>query len=238
MTTPVPIKYDVHPLANKLPPMSEDEFSRLVEDIRANGLRVPITIYQGQILDGRHRYRAAEKAGRPLTAEHFVEFKPNGSDSPIKFVIGQNVNRRHLNESQRALIAADIADIEKGGNQYSKGGSIDLPTAAKMLNVGEASVKRAKNFLTKAAPELVEEVRQGQRRVTSVSKDVLKKPKAEQAKAIETEETKRKAAKDNLSERVDKLVKALLAVLKDMEEETAKASAADVIKELKKARYA
>jgi hypothetical protein len=37
---------------------------------------------------------------------------------------------------------------------------------------------------------------------------------------------------------VDKLVKALLAVLKEMEDGTAKASAADVIRELKKARYA
>jgi hypothetical protein len=29
--------------------MTEDEFNRLVEDIKANGLRVPITIYENKI---------------------------------------------------------------------------------------------------------------------------------------------------------------------------------------------
>jgi hypothetical protein len=228
-------KLEIHPLANKLPPVTEEEFNRLVADIKDNGLRVPITIYEGKILDGRHRYKAAEKAHRPLTEKDFTEFKPTSTDSPIKFVISQNVNRRHLNESQRALIAADIADIEKGGNQYSKGGSIDLPTAAKMLNVGEASVKRAKNFLNKAAPELVEQVRQGQRRVTSVSNDILQKPKAKQLGLLQKQANEREEARDNPNwpERVKSLKESLLAALENVEADAAKALAHEVVQALK-----
>src|SRR5262245_45192290 len=142
-----------HPLADLLPAMSEEEFKVLTEDIRTNGLRVPIVTYQSAILDGRHRYKAATEAKIALTEKDFVEFKPNSKDTPLKFVISQNVNRRHLNESQRAVIAASIANIEKGDNRFNiVDGSIELSTAAKMLNVGEATVKRAKTFLKKAAP--------------------------------------------------------------------------------------
>ena len=180
-------KLQPHRLADLLPAMSEEEFKALTEDIRANGLRVPITLHQDRILDGRHRYKAAMELKLELTEKNFTEFKPNGGkDTALKFVIGQNVNRRHLNESQRAVIAANIANIEKGGNQYSiKGSSIDLPTAAKMLNVGEASVKRAKAFLQKAAPPLVEKVRQGKMRVSAFSKDDLAKPHDQQIAALE-----------------------------------------------------
>jgi hypothetical protein len=175
-----------HHLAELLPAMSDDEFKSLKEDIRANGLRVPIVTYQGAILDGRHRYNAAMEAKTLLTDKDFVEFKPAVGDTPLKFVIGQNVNRRHLNESQRAVIAANIANIKKGENQYSaKDGSIDLPTAAKMLNVSEPTVKRAKTFIDKAAPQLVDKVKQGTMRVSALSKDELKRSHGEQIKLVE-----------------------------------------------------
>jgi hypothetical protein len=140
-----------HPLSNMFPRMSDEEFKALVEDIRTNGLRQPITIYLGQILDGRHRYDAANAAKRDL--KDFTEFKPTGVDAALKFVVGQNVNRRHLTESQRALIAAQIANLEKGANQHTtEGGSIDLSSAAKMLNVGEASTKRGQECLDQGCP--------------------------------------------------------------------------------------
>jgi ParB-like chromosome segregation protein Spo0J len=175
-----------HPFADLLPAMSDDEFKSLVSDVRANGLRVPIVTYQDQILDGRHRYKAAMEARITLTEKDVVPFNANGRDTPLKFVIGQNVNRRHLNESQRAVIAANIANIKKGENQYSaKDGSIDLPTAAKMLNVSEPTVKRAKTFLDKAAPQLVEKIKQGTMRVSALTNDELKRPHGEQIKLVE-----------------------------------------------------
>jgi hypothetical protein len=65
-----------------------------------------------------------------------------------------NLRRRHLDESQRAMVAARPAMLPKGANQHS---SIELPTqeqAAEMLNVGVASVKRAALVLERArAPD-------------------------------------------------------------------------------------
>ena len=93
--------YENHKLADIFPEASPEEFQNLVNSIRENGLRHPITLYEGKILDGRHRYRACIETG---TNPRFVEYE---GDNPTGFVVDENVHRRHLNRSQVAMAAAD-----------------------------------------------------------------------------------------------------------------------------------
>src|SRR4030095_15316268 len=53
-----------HELALVFPPMTESEFAALKEDIREHGQHEPITLYEGKMLDGLHRYRACQELGR------------------------------------------------------------------------------------------------------------------------------------------------------------------------------
>ena len=67
---------EFHPLAELFPMIEGAEFGGLVEDIKANGLRQPICLHEGKILDGRNRYLACEAAGVQPRFEPF----PNSGD--------------------------------------------------------------------------------------------------------------------------------------------------------------
>jgi hypothetical protein len=94
-----------HPLAAAFPAMTADDFAVLVDDIKVNGQREPVIVFEGMVLDGWHRYSACLQLG--LEAERFTF--GFGKD-PVAFVLSQNLHRRHLSASQRA--AAIVACTE------------------------------------------------------------------------------------------------------------------------------
>jgi hypothetical protein len=171
-----------HSLAEIFPLMEGDEFDALVKDIEDNGLREPIWLYEDKILDGRNRYRAVVKAKLQykLKDENFRTY--TGSD-PLGFVVSANLHRRHLTESQRALIAARIVTTKLGDNQFNKPG-VTNKQAAVMLGVSAATVKTAKKVAESAAPEIKEKVLKGELRLNA-AKDIIEKPKEEQVAELE-----------------------------------------------------
>lgn len=98
--------YEIHPAATLFPLMHGVALGELAADIAENGLIEPIVVYRGQILDGRNRLRACEMA---QVEPRFDEW--DGSGSPLTFVLARNLHRRHLNESQRAMIAARAREL-------------------------------------------------------------------------------------------------------------------------------
>jgi len=87
-------------------------------------------------------------------------------DDPIGFVLSANLHRRHLNESQRAMVGAKLTKLALGANQHTKGQGPSIEEAAKLLNVGHASIERAKKVLGSGNQQIVNEVQEGK---TSVS---------------------------------------------------------------------
>jgi len=150
-----------HPLAQLFPLMEGTAFEALVADIRANGLMNPITLRDDKLLDGRNRHRACAEAGvQPI-------FDVYDGPDPLAFVLSQNVARRHLDASQRAMIAAKLANIEHGGDRRSDQSAIlrvdhvsQLEAAAK-LNVSCRTVQMAKAVLDRGGPAVVAAVERG-----------------------------------------------------------------------------
>jgi N6-adenosine-specific RNA methylase IME4 len=122
--------------------------------IREHGLREPVVLFEGKVLDGRNRYRACEGAGVEPT------FTVYTGDDPVSYVISLNLRRRHLSESQRAMVAARLATLKRGDNQHSPIGETSQAKAAELLNVGKRSVERAAEVRDHGAPELVSAVEQ------------------------------------------------------------------------------
>jgi hypothetical protein len=70
-------------------------------------------LYCDQILDGRNRYRACVRANVAL------RFQSHDGDDPVAYVVGENVHRRHLTETQRAVTAAKLVTMGHGGDRKS-----------------------------------------------------------------------------------------------------------------------
>ncbi len=164
--------YPFHALADAFPLIEGAEFDELVSSIKANGLFDPITLLDGTIIDGRNRYRACLVAGIEPT------FDTYDGDEPAAFVVARNINRRHLNSSQRAMIAAKLATIPHGGSAHrASEGKTGIPVmllreAAELVNVNKDTVSDARLVLAEGTPEEIRAVEQGTGAVSTLAKQI------------------------------------------------------------------
>ena len=100
-----------HPAADCFPLMNDAELGALAADISTNGCRVPVSICDDLILDGRNRALACERAGVPVPWETLPAV---GARDASLAVSSLNLQRRHMDESQRALAAAKLANLGAG----------------------------------------------------------------------------------------------------------------------------
>jgi ParB-like chromosome segregation protein Spo0J len=120
-----------HDLAEQFPLMAETELRDLAADIRKHGLLEPIILFEGKILDGRNRHRAAKLAGHKFVDANFTKLPP-GRD-PRAFV-SANIHRRHLTaEQKRDLLAKLIkADPTKSDRQIAEQAKVSHHTVGDM----------------------------------------------------------------------------------------------------------
>ena len=97
---------------------------------------------------------------------------------PVAYVVSLNLHRRHLNESQRAMVAARIANLpahrppdRKSANLpgFEAAPDISQAKAAEMLNVARSSVQRAATVRESGAPELIAAAEQGRVAVSTAA---------------------------------------------------------------------
>lgn len=181
--------YELHPLCTLFPRLAEAELEALAGDIAANGLREPITLHDGLILDGGNRYRACLLAGVEPT------FKPFDGSNLVSFVLSANLHRRHLSAGQQAAIVASAQDWatahQQGGtgaNQHAKeqtGKIAGLQTVAQRAAESGASerTQRMADKVAKADPELAREVAHGKKTLPQAVEQLTGKRPGKPAKS-------------------------------------------------------
>jgi hypothetical protein len=159
---------NAHPIAALMPAMSADDYARLRDDIKGRGLLEPIVLYEGLILDGRHRFTACTELHiEPKTTTY------SGSD-PVGFVYSKNVAHRHLTKGQLAMIAAKMkgfyseqAKARMLAGKHPVGNSAQgrrkaRDEAGKVVGVCGTSVDEAEYILRHGVPTLVAKVEAGE----------------------------------------------------------------------------
>jgi hypothetical protein len=210
---------EIHEAALIFPPMSEEDYASLKAGIRRSGQRETIKLLGGKVLDGRHRLRACQELGRKPRTEDL----PPDTD-PVDYVYNENYERRHLNESQKAMVAVEMANFDYGGDRRSddfKGprGPLKEPhasqgdtpnmagdngdrekvtqaEAAKKMGIHARTVKRAQVVKDHGIPELAAMVKGGEVTVTAAA-NLARLSKAEQEEAVDAgpKEVKKAAAR-------------------------------------------
>jgi len=207
------MQYEPHEYANLFPMMRENEYQELLASMKKNGYfsSCPIILFEGAILDGRNRYRAAQELNiLPM----FINFAGDKFQA-YEYARATNFAQKIFTSDQRAMIAQDLMPYETElakqrkseggkaheGNQYTKTEDrAKQPTVpdkgrarakvAQKTGVSEAKVKRAQAVKNKDT-ELAEQVKQGE--VTLAQAESIVKARAKKEKKEQKEQSRKKA---------------------------------------------
>lgn len=215
----------IFPFADEFPYISDEKILELAQDITVNGLRVPIVLFDGQILDGRNRLRAL--ASTDLIAIPVWEFEGDAL-SALDYVASLNLHRRDLDATQRAFIgraykafAADAAKTRQGtrtdlGNIQelipgSAGQARD--EAGAKAGVSGRYIDMAERVAT-LAPDLVEECRSGSLAITRAL-DIIKNRQGESEKKANQASVNTPDLHERFEKKIDRAVSNLSDAIAD-----------------------
>ena len=185
------MEYEIHPFAKLFPRLPDDEMKNLAEDIKENGLRLPIVRWKGQITDGQNRLIACEMAGVEPIIKDREDVLENESDV-AKFIVSINCARRHLTSSERAAIAVELMEVLKKetekpkatGTEESKtpkqdksekpkGKTAAIKEAAEAVQTNPTYVSQAAK-IKEENPEKFEQIKKGEKSIPQAKGEIEK----------------------------------------------------------------
>ena len=178
----------VHPVAELFPMLSQHELAEMADSIKREGLLNPCVKQRDVLLDGRNRLAACKLAGVEPTFTEYI------GSSPVAFIIGANLARRHLDKGQKIALALEIEPhfseeaetIRRAKIGASRRGEMveNVPPSQKSRDQAAAAVGvsgklvSAAKAIREADPVRFEKVKQGKLSVAKAKKEI----KAEQDK--------------------------------------------------------
>lgn len=169
-----------HPLSAAFPAMAAEDFLSLKDSIANIGVQNPITLFEGMVIDGWHRFTAANEVGMSCPS---VEL---GDIDPRDFVLAQNKARRHVTQAQLAMAVTAVHAWNPVGKPKSGTECPITKTTAQLAEIAGASertIKQAKAVQSKGVAEVQDAVKKGEIGLPKAAK-IAQLPKEDQAAAI------------------------------------------------------
>ena len=167
-----------------LPPLSPARYARLLASIRAHGLRRPIVVWRGQVIDGLHRLKACAEAG----VEPRYEVLDDAED-PFEYLGDENVPLRNMDQNEKAQTAYLMSQYSAPGRPRTPEEnsanlrSVTQGEAAKLIGVSTRLVSDVSRVLSEdgpAVPALREAVTQWRIRYSAASRHVDRPPEVQE----------------------------------------------------------
>lgn len=236
-------QYQQHQLSAAWPAMSDSDFQALQDSIMNIGVQMPIVIFEGQVIDGWNRYRAATALGMDCPTTPFDE-----SIDPVEFVKAMNDARRHITGSQRAIAIVAIHGWKPVGRPQNNVEATSTLTQEAMAAEAGVSKKTIQQAQAAQKAGLADKVKSGEMTVEQAS-NVAKgkpakaakkdKPAPKPAPVVEPEieappeYTELDAAHDQISELQAELVVARMGDIPEEEKQQAAGLIAELHAEIK-----
>lgn len=172
--------YTQHPLSAAFPAMSDEDFQELKDSIHTNGVLNPITLFEEQVIDGWHRYRAATELVMKCPSQVMEDWI-----DPKDFVLAQNKNRRHITIPQKIEAIKAVYSWHPAHRPNKSAVTAGLTTlqVAEKAGTSVRNVERFKEIEKKAVPEVIASVMSGKTGLTKGA-ELAKLPAGEQVKAL------------------------------------------------------
>jgi DNA modification methylase len=170
-----------------IPALTAEEFKQLEENILKDGIRDPLVLWNGYLIDGHNRYQIAFKHG----LEYKTIDKEFKDESEVKeWMINNQFGRRNLSNYQRSVLALELESVFSKRAKKQQGQRNDIkPTLAeskpietrkelsKIANVSHGTLDKVKVIESKATPEVKAQLSTGEVSINQIYQEIKKEEK-------------------------------------------------------------
>ena len=196
-----------------IPPLSDEEYKQLEQNIITDGCRDPLVIWKGTIVDGHNRYEICTKKGVSFNT---TKTASDTRDDAVMWIIKNQFGRRNLSaytRSELALKLAPLVEARAKANQLAtlkqnavlqksaeRSAPIDTRREiAKAAGVSHDTVMKVKKIAEKAPEEVKAKLRTGEISINKAHADITREEKrasiVEKLEDIKTIEAKAASGK-------------------------------------------
>ena len=171
-----------------IPVLTAEEFKQLEANILKDGIREPLMLWNGYLIDGHNRYQIAMKHSIEYSCSD-IEF--DNENDVKEWMINNQFGRRNLSNYQRSVLALELESVfsKRAKEQQVRKPEFVLPMLAeqkpidtrkelaKVANVSHGTLDKVKKIQAVATPEVKAQLSTGEVSINQVYQDIKKEEK-------------------------------------------------------------